>query len=187
MSSEMSELTKAMASVVAPLTDQEAREAIDLATERLAPELSDHHRVLGADLSIDKPQHPDALPQRLVRVLVVDYAKRRTFEAAVDVRARTLRLTDLKGVQPACSQEEIAEARAIAENDPRTARFAGQQGAFVSEFGADPAPDGSRHVGLRYAVVRGGQPSAVLAHAVVDLSTRSVLDVMETSRGESGG
>src|ERR1700737_5016131 len=175
MSTSMSEQTNALSPILAPLDEQEARAAVDLVRQHLGRELSDDHRFLGVELHIDKPSQVGEVPRRVVSVIVVDYAKRHTIEARVEMHSQAVHTTHLGSIQVAFTDEEIAEARSIAEKDSRVARFAQMQGGFVSEFGPDRAADNSRRVGLRYAVVKDGRPSAVLAHAVVDLSTRSLI------------
>jgi|SRR5215831_7088020 len=181
MKQEMSKLTRDLAKVILPLKPREARAAIDAAKARVASELSDHYRIFGAELRIDKPSDPTKTPLRMIGVLIVDYGNRRNFEVLVDTNRKVVRVVDLQGAQPAYTREEIEEARAIAEQDSRVGRFAKLKGSFVSEFGPERAGDNSRRIGLRYAQVLKGRLSRVLARAVVDLSNRKLIDFEETS------
>lgn len=182
MKSEMSELTKKLVPVVRPLMRKEEQAAIKAAKAHVAKDLSDHYRVLGAELRIDKPSDGGKI-QRTLGVLILDYGNRRNFEVLVDAVGKVVRIVDLLGAQPAYTSDEIKEARGIAEQDSRVARIAKTNGAFVSEFGPERTSDNARRIGLRYAVVERQIPR-VLAHAIVDMSARKLVHV-EESRGES--
>jgi hypothetical protein len=179
MKSEMSQLTRELASVIAPLRAKEERAAIDAAKAHVAKDLSDHYRILGAELRIDKPSAGGKV-QRTLGVLILDYGNRRNLEVLLDTTGKVVRTVDLRGAQPAYSREEIEEAREIAEQDSRLARFAKMKGSFVSEFGPERTADNSRRIGLRYARVDKVRVSGVLAHAVVDLSVRKLVHFEET-------
>src|SRR6266436_6794848 len=181
MKQEMSRLTRDLAKVILPLKRREERAAIKAAKIRVGSELSDHYRIFGAELRIDKPSDPTKAPPRMIAVLIVDYGNRRNFEVLVDGKSKVVRVVDLHGAQPAYTREEIEEARAIAEQDSRVGRFAKLKGSFVSEFGPERTGDHSRRIGLRYAQVLKGRLSSVLARAVVDLSDRKLVDFEETT------
>jgi hypothetical protein len=180
MRREMSPSTRKLARVILPLKPKEARAAINAAKARAANDLSDHYRILGAELRIDKPPDPAKAPVRTVGVLIVDYGNRRNFEVLVDGSGKVSRVIDLRGAQPAFAKDEIEEARGIAEQDSRVDRFARMKGSFVSEFGPPRAADNARRIGLRYARVDRHQITKVLAHAVVDLSARRLVVFEET-------
>ena len=175
MNKEMSELTRRLASVVVPLRKAEERGAIKATQAHLGKELSDHFRIFGAELQIEKPPKAGALPSRMVGVLVVDYGKRRNLIALVDANGKVVKVDDLRGAQPAYMPEEIDEAREIAEQERRVASIAKTKGSFVSEFGPEHAADNARLIGLRYAVVGKHGVGQVLAHAIVDLSARKLV------------
>jgi hypothetical protein len=175
----MSKLTRALAAVIRPLRPREERAAIEAARVRVAKELSDHYRILGAELRIDKPLDPAKAPHRMVGVLVVDYGNRRNFEVLVDGSGKAVRVVDLGGTQPAYTSEEIEEARGIAEQDNRVSRFAKMRGSFVSEFAPERTIDNARRIGLRYGRVHKGQAGRLLAHAIVDLSARKLVHLGE--------
>jgi len=180
MNSKMSKLTRGLASVIAPLKKKEEQAAIKATQAYLSKELSDHFRIFGAELRINKPSKPGTIPLRMVGVLVVDYGKRRNLEVLVDASGKVVRVDDLRGAQPAYISEEIKEAREIAEQDSRVVRFAKMKGSFVSEFGPERASDNARRIGLRYAIVDKGRAGRVLAHAIVDLSARQLVHFDET-------
>jgi hypothetical protein len=187
MKAEMSESTKRLAKVVAPLKRKEQLEAIKIAQGHVAKELSDHYRILGAELRIDKPADPKQTPQRMIGVMVADYGNRRNYEILVGGKGKIVGVVDLAGAQPAYTLEEIKEARQIAEHDSRVAVFAKSKGSFASEFSPDRARDNARRIGLRYAVAEKGRPSRVLARGVVDLSARRLVEFEETSAEPGAG
>ncbi len=180
MKSEMSALTRGLAAVITPLKKKEEQAAIKAAKSHLGKELSDRFRIFGAELRIDKPPKPGTAPHRMVCVLVVDYGRRRNLEVLVNTSGKVVRVDDLRGAQPAYTSEEIKEARKIAEQDSRVARVAIIKSSFVSEFGPERASDNARRIGLRYAVVDKGRAGRVLAHAIVDLSARTLVQFDET-------
>ena len=141
---------------------------------------ADHYRILGAELRIDKPAQPGKLPDRMVAVVIVDYGGKRHLHVLVNASGAVAKVEDLTGSQPPFSTDEIAEARAIAEQDSRVARHLGREGLFVSDFGPAPAPDYARRVGLRYVVLNQGRIIGSLALAIVDLSARKLVEFEET-------
>jgi hypothetical protein len=179
MRSEMSELTKALAKAILPLSRKEELAAINAANDHVAKDLSDHYRILGAELRIDKPSDPRKVPPRMVGVLIVDYGQRRNFEVLVDAKGKAIRVVDLHGAQPAYTNEEIEEARGIAEQDSRIGRLAKIKGSFVSEFGPERTGDNARRIGLRYGRADKGRAGRLLAHAIVDLSARKLVHFEE--------
>lgn len=175
-----SKATRGFASVIAPLKKKEEAAAIDTAKVHLAQELSEHFRIFGAELRINKPSAPGKVPVRMVGVLVVDYGKRRTLEVLVDIRGQVVQVDDLRDKQLAYTSDEIKEARRIAEQHSRVAHFANMKGSFVSEFGPERASNNARRIGLRYAVVEKGRAGRVLAHAIVDFSANKLVHFDET-------
>jgi len=179
MRSEMSELTKGFAKAILPLRRKEELAAVNAARDHVAKDLSDHYRILGAELRIDKPSDPKEAPLRIIGVLIVDYGNRRNFEVLMDGKGKAVRVVDLHGAQPAYKREEIQEALEIAQQDSRVDRFAKMRGSFVSEFGPERTVDNARRIGLRYGRVDKGRAGRLLAHAIVDLSTRKLVDFEE--------
>src|SRR5260370_9195872 len=134
MKQEMSKLTRDLAEVIRPLKPREERGAINAAKVRVASELSDHYRIFGAELRIDKPTDPTKAPPRLIGVLIVDYGNRRNFEVLVDGNSKVVRVIDLHGAQPAYTREEIEEARAIAKQENRVGRCVRLKAYFVIDY-----------------------------------------------------
>jgi hypothetical protein len=180
MASAMSDLTKKLARVIVPLKKKEEQAAINAARAYLASQLSDHHRILGADLRINKPSDPGKTPQRMLGVLVLDYGHKRNLEVMVDSKGKVVEVIELHGAQPAFTNDEIKEARKIAEQDRSVNRLAKMKNSFVSEFGPERTPDHARRIGLRYAIAQKGRPSRVIGHAIVDLSARRLVEFKET-------
>uniref|UniRef100_Q01TI6 Uncharacterized protein n=1 Tax=Solibacter usitatus (strain Ellin6076) TaxID=234267 RepID=Q01TI6_SOLUE len=174
MKSVMSEATKAIRPVIGPLKQTEERTAVQAAKAHLAKELSDRYRIVGVGLRIDKPAR-GKVPDRRIGVVVVDYGNRRNVEVLVDTRGKVVNVVDLMGAQPPSTDEEIKEARAIAEQDSPVARHAKRKNVFVSEFAPPSTTDHARRLGLRYAVLEKGRLTGAVAHAIVDLSARELV------------
>ena len=150
MSDNMSAATKALASVVLPLTEHEARTATDAAMTSLRPDLSDRYRVIGTELRIDKPPR-ERVPDRVVGVYVVDYREHRSIEALVDSKGTVLAVNDLPPYQLPISREELQEAQSIAAQDEHLARAVRRhQTAFVSPFAPHDHTSKKRVIGLHY-------------------------------------
>ena len=107
-------------------------------------------------------------------MVVVDYGNKRNVEVLVDSRGKVVNVVDLMGAQPATTDEEIKEARAIAEQDSRVARHAKRKNVFVSEFAPPSTTEYARRLGLRYAVLEKDRLTGAVAHAIVDLSARAL-------------
>jgi hypothetical protein len=183
----MSEFTRQLAPLIVPIKSKEERAAIQAAIAAVRNELSDRHRVFGAELRIEKPQDPEESPKRMIAVIIVDYANRRNLEVLVGGSGEVVRVVDLYGAQPAFLDEELERARRIAEQDERVARFAKLKGAFVSAFSAERAADNARRIGVRYAVAEKDGSVRILAHAIVDLSTDTLVQFYETNVGPEEG
>jgi hypothetical protein len=177
MKSEMSAFTRELASAIVPLKATEERAAIKAAQAHVVAELSDHYRILGGELRIEKPSAGGKVERR-VGVVILDYGNRRTLDVLVDPKGNVVRVDRPSG-QPAFTAEEITEARGIAEQDGRVARLAKTKRSFVSEFGPERTSDNARRIGLRYAVVEKGGAARVLGRAIVDMSTRQLVQFEE--------
>ena len=172
MQAVMSDLTRRLKTVLAPLRRSEERQAIKAAvayaTEENANQDQFRYRVLGAELSIEKPPKRGAVPQRLIRVLIADYSAQRILDISVDHKGKVMQSEVLSGQQPAFHPDEIREAREIAERDRRVASAAKQAGAFASAFAADLGREsGRRTVGLHYlAAIQSGGARPLVTVAV---------------------
>ena len=186
MPSEMSKLTMALGAAIRPITDTEERAAMEAALRYLSNELSQRHRVYGIELRIPKIEQAAATPRHFP-VVIGDYDKRRTLEVVVDSAGKLVSKTDLTGFQPPIVNDEVAEARKIAEIQPIIAALAKATGGFVQAFGphAEAAP-GRRLVGLRYGAMDATGPRA-LAEVEVDLARQKLIrfEDIEAPDGEN--
>src|SRR3977135_1601791 len=105
MKSEMSELTRKLVKAIGPLTAKEERVAIKTATAHVAKDLSDHHRILGVELRIEKPADGGKVERKL-GVLILDYGSRRNFEVLLNATGNVIGVADLGSRQPAYTREE---------------------------------------------------------------------------------
>jgi hypothetical protein len=99
-------------------------------------------------------------------------------DIAVDQRFRVVEETHYRGVQPAYTNDEIAEARLLVDRDERVIRAIGDHRVFVEAF-SPPASDrrGTRAIGLRYVLAQGRRGVTDLAEAVVDLHALSIIAI----------
>ena len=180
---EMSAATISLLKVIKPLTAKEEHTAVAAAVEYLSRELSSRYQVFPAELRIEKPPKPRAVPKRTIAVLIFDYDNRRTTEVLLSALGRSLRRTDLTGFQPAFLGTEISQAREIAERDARVAQVIRARGVFASAFGADrDGEPGARIVGLRYAAVDRRHVLRLLGEAIVDLSKQELVNFVDIQR-----
>jgi hypothetical protein len=191
MSSAMSDLTKRLQKVIGPLTKKEERRARDAVLEHLRrehPAVGEPRvQVFAPELRIEKPPRRGAVPARLIRVLVADYANRRRLDFTIDPDGGVVTVQPYNGLPVAPANEELLRARAIARQDDRIARVTRTRGVFVSEFAPDtPAEEGARLIGLRYVRVAKGRRFELVARAVIDLSAESVVFVEQGQPNEKG-
>jgi Cu2+-containing amine oxidase len=124
-------------------------------TKNYRGEAAARFRVLEIELSIDKPPRREAIPQRLIRVLVADYRNKQNLEFVLDTQGKIIRLEEYRGLQPAFHKDEIKEARAIAKRDTRLAHVTKRRGVFISDFAPETVQENSfRIVGLSYYLLK---------------------------------
>ena len=112
MKSEISEPTRKLVPVIGPSKAEEDQAAIKAAKAHIAKDLSDHYRILGPELRIDKP--PDGgKVERMLGVLILDYGNRRNFEVLVNATGKVVRIVDFGSVQPPYTSKEIKAANGI--------------------------------------------------------------------------
>ena len=179
MRSPLSPQTRRDRSVVAALTDQEARDAITAAVHHVTskrPNSPEQRvRVLGAELLIEKPERPTQSPERRIQVLIVDYTGKQILRVLIAPPDQIVRVEHVRG-QVAFHRDEVTEARAIAEGDDRLARVIQHPGLFVSATApAIQVPDGTRVIALRYVTAQPEQRYHLLASAVVDLNAQAII------------
>jgi hypothetical protein len=180
MASEMSDLTRRLRPILAPMRRREERQAIKAALAQVSrdygPGTKPRVRALGAEIHIDKPREREALPERLIRVLVADYGNNRIFDVRVGGDGQVVSSETVNGYQPAFHHDEIREAREIAERDERVANLARMPGSFAGYFLSDLAGDsGRRLVGLHYLATTEDGGAKPLATVVVDLYDNEIV------------
>jgi hypothetical protein len=89
MKSYMSDLTRSIRKVIAPLSKAKEHRIIKSVTTHMTKNrggeaAAARFRVLEIQLSIDKPSKPKSIPQRLIRVLVADYRNKQNLEFVLD-------------------------------------------------------------------------------------------------------
>ena len=111
MKLEVSELTKKLVPVIDPLKATEKQAAINAAKAHVAKDLSDHYRILGAELRIER--HPEGgKVERMLGVLILDYGNKRNFEVLVNAACKVVRIVEFGSGQPAYMRDAIKEASA---------------------------------------------------------------------------
>jgi hypothetical protein len=176
--------TRQLEAVLAPVSEEEAQQATESAVAGIA-EVSDHYRILGAEVVIEKPAAADVVPERLLAVFIADYANRRSVR--VPVRPTGVGEIEVLSYEPALHPDEEAEARRIAEQDERLRRLLRGDEQVVTAF-SPVSVVGAREVGLHYASTQAGPPAEPLATAVVSLVTGELLHLELHGRepGETG-
>jgi Cu2+-containing amine oxidase len=183
MKSYMSDLTRRIRKVIAPLSKAEEHRIMKSVTTRMTKnyrgEAAARFRVLELELSIDKPPRRESIPQRLIRVLVADYRNKQNLEFVLDTQGKIIRLEEYRGLQPAFHRDEIKEARAIAKRDSRLAHVTKRRGVFISDFAPETVQENSfRIVGLSYYLLKARENIfQQLARVLVDLSEQKVVSL----------
>src|SRR5262245_24959517 len=121
MISDMSSLTKQMRNVLAPLGPEEERRAVDAA---LASRHGTRETLLvrGAELVVEKPPRRGQTPLRRVRVLISARAESVVYEVLVDERGTIVSDRDLGPCNSTYLNDEIYQAREVAERDEQVAK-----------------------------------------------------------------
>ncbi len=185
---DMSEATRRLLPLIAPLTAKELKVSAEAAKKHFKKELSERHIIFSPELRVEKPGRPDREPARAIAVLALDYIQHKTMEVLLDTRGKVLRSTVIEGYQPAFTTDEIKEARRIAEADGVVAMIAAIKGVFVSPFGPhQEGAQGPRQVGLHYAVREGKRQARLLGDAVVNLSTGKLVGFEQEPPAGRGG
>jgi Cu2+-containing amine oxidase len=185
MKSYMSDLTRQMRKVIAPLSKAEERRILKSVTTHMTKNYGGgtkaRFRVLDMELSINKPAKRESIPQRLIRVLVADYRNKQNLEFVLDARGKIIKADKYVGLQPAFHKDEIREARTIVNRDSSLAHVAKRRGVFVSDFAPETSPEnGSRIVGLSYVLKAKDNIFQQLARVLVDLSEQKILSLEST-------
>lgn len=165
---------------VAPLGKREERRAVAAAVShfesRLAKRREPRFRVIGAELTVEKPRSPRGVPTRLVSVVIAHYDAREVLSIQVDAAGRVVSSQALD-FQPVFHADEVAEARALVEQDAPLRRAASRKSAFVHVFGPHQDRRRARLIGLQYLRTLRGDRVESVARAVVDLDRAQVVSV----------
>jgi hypothetical protein len=184
--SYMSDLTRSIRKVIAPLSKVEERRIIKSVTTHMSKnyggKAAARFRVLEMQLSIDKPPRRESIPQRLIRVLVADYRNKQNLEFVLDAQGKIIRLEEYRGLQPAFHKEEIREAQTIAKRDSRLAHVTKRRRVFISDFAPETIQENNsfRIVGLNYVLKAKDNVFQQLARVLVDLSEQKVVSLEST-------
>jgi len=185
MKANLSPQTRKLARVLRPLTRAETKRAVSTAVAYLLPELTrdglTRFRALGAELYLSRPTEKGPL-SRLIEVVVVDYLNRRHLRVIVD-GSQVAEVRELDW-QPPFSAEEIAEASAIAAQDPRLRRIVRRRGVFASAFSPGANLPGQRRIGLRY-LLQQKAGAALAAQVEIDLGAQVL--IAGSAAAPSGG
>ena len=192
MKSYMSDLTRQIRKVIAPLSKAEEHRIIKSVTTHMTKNYGGGNearfRVLGIELSINKPPKRESIPQRLIRVLVADYRNKQNLEFILDTIGKIIKAQKYAGLQPVLQEDEIKEARTIAKRDSRLTHIAKRRDFFVSDFAPETIPENSfRIVGLSYVLKTRDKSFQQLARVLVDLSEQKVvsLELTQTAMQET--
>lgn len=165
---------------VAPLGKREERRAVVAAVSHfestIATRSEPRFRVVGAELTMEKPRSPRGVPTRVVTVVVAHYDAREALSIQVDAAGRVVSSQALD-FQPAFHAEEVAEARALVEQDAALRRSASGKSSFVHVFGPHRDRRRGRLIGLQYLRTLRGDRVESVARAVVDLDRAQVVSV----------
>lgn len=185
MKSYMSDLTRSIRKVIAPLSKAEEHRIVKSVTTHMTKNYRDEaagrFRILEIQLRIDKPSKRESIPQRLIRVLIADYRNKQNLEFLLDTQGKIIRLEEYRGLQPAFHKDEIKEARAIAKRDGRLDHVTKRRGVFISDFAPEVLQENSfRIIGLRYVLKAKDNVFQQLARVLVDLSEQKVVSLEST-------
>jgi hypothetical protein len=179
MNPNMSSLTRRLARVLVPLSRREQDRAINAALKHFFAQselgAETRFRVIGAELRLEKPPKRGAVPKRLIQVFVVDYANRKSLGITVGTNGKVAK-SQVLCFQPTFHEDEIADARKLAESEERVGRIARRRRAFVNTFTPHEATmGGNRMIGLRYLGPLRGARGRILATVIVDLNDERVV------------
>jgi hypothetical protein len=180
--SQMSDLTRRMQKIIVPLSKTEERRAIKAVvtymTEQYQSGIQPHFRILTLEIIIEKPPMPESFPQRTLRVLVADYGNKHNMDFVLDSAGKIIKVGEYRGLQPAFHDDEIKEARHIAQKDNRVTRLAKMRGLLVNEFAPEAISEtNSRLIGLHYALAKKNIGLKLIARVIVDLSENRIISV----------
>jgi hypothetical protein len=162
------------------LTSAKRQQALEIAKahKALKPLLKGHGRIVLVEPNLHDPRRPEGAGQALVGI--VDYKRGTSHVALVDPAAgQVIGVEELPG-QLQLGDEERKEADALAAADERVRGFlAGRKLNPLTRL-YFPRAAQSAKVPHRYAIVFARPTRSERRYAIVDLTTRTVVDVLES-------
>jgi hypothetical protein len=176
MAHPMSELTERLAEVIAPLSPDEERRAIEAALARVEGE---RLHVYGAELRIDKRR--SSVPARRITVFLADLAGYMPYEVVVDADGEVVEVNEQPDRVPPFWAAEIGDALALARSVPEVVALGERWGVSPAAFyptGHDEhgehLPSRRRRVGFHFLDSSDETAITPIASIVVDLTSGEV-------------
>jgi hypothetical protein len=129
MASPISPLTERLAEVIAPLSPDEERRAIEAA---LVSVQGERLHVYGAELRIDKRR--SGVPPRRITVLLADLAGYLPYEVVVGADGEVVEVQEQPDLVPPFSDSELGDALALARSVPEVAELGERWGVSPAVF-----------------------------------------------------
>jgi hypothetical protein len=181
MAPPISPLTQRMAPVIAPLSPDEERRAIQAA---LANVQGERLHVYGAELRIDKRRA--GVPVRRITVFLADLAGYLPYEVVVDTDGEIVEVHERPDRVPPFSPSEIGDALALARTVPEVVELGERWGVSPAVFYPTGHEDGEpsdrgdarrRRVGFHFLDISDEAAITPIASIVVDLTVSEVESV----------
>jgi hypothetical protein len=176
----MSSLTRELADVILPVSEDEERTAVEAALAHLGLR---RPRVYGVELRIEKSRR--AVPHRQIGVLLAELDGYLVYDVVVSDDATVVSADARPDLVPPVAEDEVAEAAVLARTDVRIDEVARRWGVGFGPFypsrhehdGLGGGDRGKRLVGLRYLDAGDLANVVPLLSVVVDLTGRQVMSV----------
>lgn len=177
MASPISPLTERLAEVIAPLSPDEERRAVEAA---LASVQGERLHVYGAELRLDKRR--SSVPPRRITVLLADLAGYLPYEVVVDADGEVVEVLEQPDLVPPFSDLELGDALALARSVPEVVELGERWGVSPAAFYPsahdhehEHAERGARRrVGFHFLDLSDETAVTPIAAIVVDLTAREV-------------
>lgn len=188
MAHDISEVTERMREVLAPLSDEEERRAIDAALAALADRLEDPV-IRGVELLVNKPRRRGDRPDRHLRVVLTERFGALAHEVVLGSDGALIAARELGPLNLPYTPEEIEQAHAVAVSDEHVGRQLVDRNYRVGSFGPALDDSGHRLVGLHFVDITDPNIPQPIISAVVDLAAGVVIEEPNHlhEHGESGG
>lgn len=149
------------------------------------------YRVLGVDLTQQKPSEDEPTASRLAEVGIYDYDRNALVVPVVNLRSgQVVAVEERKGIQPPLTPEEFEEAQRIALAGAQLRNLANRRDLEVVAHPTQRTPAGlnESHPAFNHRCFTiyfwsSGEQPAMVAEAIVDLSTRQVVPAAGGARG----